>query len=182
MAKSDYTPAMGDEAVKAKTGRDWYGWFKILDNAQAHKMQHREIAELLYEQHAVPGWWAQMVTVEYERARGLREANQKSDGYTVGVSRTLAVDVATAYRAFSDARLRARWMPKGNLEPTSATENKWWRAKWNGGARLDVGFYAKGAGKAQVAIQVNKLARRSDVEKERTAWKAAFEKLANTLS
>ena len=182
MVKADYTPAMSDAAVKAKTGKDWHGWFKILDREQAHKLQHREIAELLYEKHEVPGWWCQMVTVEYERARGLRDKHEQSGGYSVAVSKTLPVGLDVLFRAFADAKTRGRWFPKGKLEPTSATENKYWRAKWNGGARLEVGFYAKGTGKSQVAIQVNKLAKKSDVEKERAAWKAAAVKLQKLLA
>ena len=49
-------------------------------------------------------------------------------------------------------------------------------------ARLEVGFYAKGAAKAQVALQVNKLASVDAVEKERAAWKKAFAKLETLLT
>ena len=177
-----YTPAMSDAAVKAKTGRDWYGWFKVLDEERAHKLPHKDLATLLYEQHEVPGWWTQMVTVEYERARGLREKHEQTGGFSVAVSKTLPVDLTKLYRAFADAKVRTRWFPKGKVEPTSATENKYWRGKWNGAARLEVGFYAKGAGKSQVAIQVNKLASAKAVETERAAWKKALEKLAEILS
>ena len=39
------------EAVKAKTGKDWAGWFAVLDRAGARKMSHTEIATRLYERH-----------------------------------------------------------------------------------------------------------------------------------
>ena len=55
-------------------------------------------------------------------------------------------------------------------------------SKWNGSARLEVGFYAKSAGKSQVAIQVNKLASAKAVETERAAWKKALEKLSEILT
>jgi hypothetical protein len=183
MAKGEtYTPAMSDDAVKAKTGRDWYSWFKVLDKEKAHTLPHKDIATLLYEKHEVPGWWSQIVTVEYERARGLRDKHEQTGGYSVAVSKTLPVDLGRLYRAFADAKMRKRWFPKGEVEPTSATKNKYWRGKWNGLARLEVGFHAKGAGKSQVAIQVNKLARKPDVEAQRAAWKKALEKLAEILS
>jgi len=182
MAKGEtYTPAMSDAAVKAKTGRDWYGWFTVLDKERAHKLAHKDIATLLYEQHEVPGWWAQMVTVEYERARGLREKHEQAGGFSIAVSKTLPVEVAKLYRAFADAKMRARWFPKGKVEPTSATEDKYWRSKWNGSARLEVGFYARGTGKSQVAIQVSRLAKKSDVEKERAAWKKALARLSDIV-
>src|SRR5262249_55165727 len=149
---------MSDEAVKAKTGKGWMGWFIILNKAGAAEMAHQDVANLLYTKYAVPGWWAQMITVEYERARGGREKHQTADGYSVSVSNTLAADVPALYRAFNDAKARAKWFPKGAVEPGKCTANKYWRAKWNGGARLEVGFYPKGDGKAQVALQVNKMA------------------------
>jgi hypothetical protein len=40
-----------------------------------------------------------------------------------------------------------------------------------------MGFYAKGEGKSQLAVQVSKLAKKSDVERERARWKQALEKL-----
>jgi hypothetical protein len=46
---------------------------------------------------------------------------------------------------------------------------------------LEIGFYAKERGKAQIAIQVNRLAKRADVDRERAAWKAALTKLQELL-
>ena len=40
-----------------------------------------------------------------------------------------------------------------------------------------MGFYAKGAGKAQIALQSNKLPNAEAVEKERALWKKAIDKL-----
>ena len=177
-----WTPSMSDEAVKAKTGRGWMVWFVILNKANATEMKHQDVANLLYEKYGCPGWWAQMITVEYERARGGRQKNQTADGYSVGVSKTLPVGLAEAYRAFGDAKMRAKWFPKGAVEPGKCTPGKYWRAKWNGGPRLEVGFYAKPGGKAQVALQVNKMAKKTDVERERAAWKKAFEKLETVLA
>jgi hypothetical protein len=173
---------MSDAAVKAKTGRNWMGWFIILNKVNANAMAHRDVAELLHEKYGVPGWWSQMITVEYERARGGREKHERPDGFSVGVSKTLAANLADAYRAFADPKTRAKWFPKGKLEIGKCTANKYWRAKWNGDARLEANFYAKDPGKSQVTIQISKLKKKADVEKERTAWKAALENLAQRLS
>ena len=181
MAKSEpWTPSMSDDAVKARTGKGWMSWFNILNKANASAMPHQQIANLLYEKHGAPGWWAQMITVEYERARGGRQKNETADGFSVSVSKTMPVALPKLYRAFSDAKTRAKWFPKGEVEPGKCTVNKYWRGKWNG-ARLEVGFYEKGAGKAQVAIQVNRLAKKADVEKARAAWKKAVETLGALL-
>src|SRR5215469_1117257 len=71
--KPKETKRSSDEAVKAKTGKVWAEWFKILDKAGAKKMPHKEIALYLYEKQKLPAWWCQMVAVGYEQERGLRQ-------------------------------------------------------------------------------------------------------------
>ena len=176
-----YVPGTSDAAVKAKTGKDWAGWFGALDKAGAAKLQHSQIAQLLHEKHGIPGWWSQMVTLEYELARGLRVRHQKADGFSVSASKTIATSLASLYAATAGAAKRKQWFPKGEFEPSSQTRNKYFRGAWNGAARLEIGFYATQGGKAQIAIQLNKLAKRTDVDRERAAWKAALGKLQQLL-
>lgn len=174
-----HIPNMSDVAVKAKTGKDWASWFGALDKAGAAKLKHPQIAQLLHEKHGVGGWWCQMVTVEYELARGLRVRHQTATGYSVSASKTIATTLSALYAATSNAARRKQWFPKGELEVSSQTKDKYFRGAWNG-ARLEIGFYAK-EGKAQIAVQVNKLAKRADVDRERVAWKAALVKLQKLL-
>lgn len=68
------------------------------------------------------------------------------------------------------------WFPKGAFEESSRTRDKYWRGKWKSG-RLEIGFYAKGAGRAQIALQSNKLSNAEAVEKERLVWKKAIDRL-----
>lgn len=175
-----YVPNMSDAAVKAKTGKDWAGWFGALDKAGATKLKHPQIAHLLHEKHGVPGWWCQMVTVEYELARGLRVRHQTATGFSVSASKTIETTLSALYTATSSAAKRKQWFPKGALEVSSQTKNKYFRGAWSG-ARLEIGFYAKEGGKAQIAIQLNKLTKRADVDRERAAWKAALQKLQQLL-
>jgi hypothetical protein len=177
----DYVPNMSDAAVKAKTGKDWAGWFGALDKAGAAKLKHPQIAQLLHEKHGVAGWWSQMVTVEYELARGLRVRHQTATGFSISASKTIATSLAALYTATSNAAKRKQWFPQGDLRVSSQTRNKYFRGSWNGDARLEIGFYATEGGKAQIAIQVNKLATRADVDRERAAWKAALVKLQKLL-
>jgi hypothetical protein len=179
--KQTYVPSMADAAVKAKTGKDWAGWFAALDKAGAAQLSHPEIVNLLSSQYEVPGWWCQMVTVEYERARGLREPHEKTNGFSVSVSKTVATQLPHLYAATADASLRRKWFPKGAFAPSSQTKDKYLRGAWNKDARLEIGFYAKGEGKAQIALQINKLENKKDVEAERKAWKAAVVKLQELL-
>jgi hypothetical protein len=175
-------PSMSDAAVKAKTGKVWSEWFKLLDAAGAQALEHRAIVTLLSTKHDVPGWWRQMVAVEYERARGLRQVHQKSDGFSVSASKSVATSLEALYQATAHAAQRKRWFPAGTFVASSLTENKYVRGAWNEGARLEIGFYAKGSGKAQITVQVNKLASAGEVERERAAWKAALAKLDERLA
>lgn len=175
---------MTDAGIKARTGKGWDHWFAALDKADASKLDHKAIAALLNAKMKVGPWWAQMIAVSYERARGLRAMNQKCDGeFSVSVSKTLPVDLSTLYDAVADDAQRAKWFPKGAFKTSSTTRNKYFRGAWGkSGARLEVGFYAKGEGRAQIALQVNKLPGADAVETERAVWKKAMEKLARQLA
>jgi hypothetical protein len=151
-ATQEYVPGMSDTAVKAKTGKDWAGWFGALDKAGAAKLRHPQIARLLHQKHGMPGWWCQMVTVEYELARGLRVRHQTATGFSASVTKTIATSVAALYSATANAAKRKQWFPKGDLEPSSQTRNKYFRGAWNRTARLEIGFYATAGGKAQIAV------------------------------
>ena len=168
---------MSSAAVKAKTGKDWAGWFGALDKAGAAKLDHPAIARLLSEKHRVPSWWCQMVTVEYERSRGLRDRYETSSGFSVAISKTVATSLPNLYEATANATKRKKWFPNGAFEPSSQTKEKYFRGAWKKKSRLEIGFYAKGAGKAQIAMQVSKLAKKGDVEIERAAWKKALGRL-----
>lgn len=181
MATQAAAPSMSDAAVKAKTGRDWAEWFALLDRAKAQGLPHREIVSLVGDRFGAPRWWRQMITVEYERARGLRVRHETAGGFSVSISKTLAADLARLYGATADAEKRKIWFPEGAFAPTSATPNKYFRGAWKGMARLEINFYAKGADKAQITVQVNKLADAAQVEHERAAWKSALELLISAL-
>ena len=176
-----FTPSMSDAAVKAKTGKEWDDWFATLDQAGAAYLHHPAIATLLSNNYALPGWWCQCITVNYEQARGRRVRHQTTSGFSASVTKTLPASLSALYAATTDPAKRKKWFPKGAFEPSSQTRNKYFRGTWKKGARLEIGFYAKGQGKSQIAVQVNKLAKRADVDRERKAWKAGLAKLQATL-
>ena len=176
-----WKPSISDEKVTAATGRGWMGWFVILNKANAGALAHKQIATVLYDK-GCPGWWSQMIAVEFERLRGGRAKNERPDGYSVSITKVMPVGLGELFAAATDAKSRAKWFPKGAFEETSKTKNKYWRGTWKKDARLEVGFYSKGAGKSQIALQVNRLASADAVEKERAAWKKAFDALGGILS
>lgn len=167
---------ISDDSVRKRTGKAWNEWFLLLDKADAMKMDHKHIAEQL-DSLGVPGWWCQMIAVEYEQQRGLREKYQSSDGYSVSASRTLDVPLSSLYSKWSDSRLRSRWLNEKVLVRRE-TKNKSMRITWPDSTSVDVYFYKKGPGKSQVAVQHNKLACAKDLERVRATWKAALDRLS----
>lgn len=174
---------IGDAAVQARTGKTWAEWFALLDRAGARRMTHREIAAYLHEHAGCPGWWSQMITVGYERERGLRVKNQAADGYQVSASRTLPVPLAMLYAAWDNEATRARWLPRARLTVRTATRNRSVRLGWgDGSTAVNLMFYAKGSAKSQIAVEHRKLPRREDVDKMRAYWTKALDRLAGLLA
>jgi hypothetical protein len=63
---------IGEETVRAKTGKSSDDWYAILDAFGAPAQGHTRSAKHLRDQHGVDPWWAQTLTVRYEWERGLR--------------------------------------------------------------------------------------------------------------
>ena len=183
MKKPRTHKAMSDKAVREKTGKVWAEWFEILDQAGAKKLSHQEICAYLKRTHQVGPWWTQMIAVPYEHARGLREKFQKCDGeFAASGSRTLNVPVSKLYEAWTDAKLRRRWLRDAKMEITTATRNKSLRAKWGDGqSRLSVNFYPKGAAKCQAAVDHMKLASSAECAKMKQYWFEALNRLEEQL-
>ncbi len=175
---------MSDDAVRAKTGRTWAEWVETLDAVDAASKPHKEIAEHVHAEHGVPGWWAQTVTVGYERIKGLREIGQRRSGaYEANKSKTLSVPLAALYRAFSDKRIRNRRLPGAELTVRTATPEKSMRITWEeDGTSVEVYFYAKGKEKSQVALQHRKLPSKAAAEKRKKFWAERLTALAELLA
>ena len=181
-AKNDWPLlSISDQKVKAATGRGWMGWLVILNVANASEMTHKEIVALLTKKGA-PRWWRQMIAVEYERARGGRKKNERPDGkFSVNVTKVMPVSLSKLFTAATAEKMRKDWFPPGAFAETSKTKDKYWRGKWKTDSKLEFGFYAKGDGNAQIALEIGKLPSAGAVEKERAAWKKAMEKLQAML-
>lgn len=179
---AEKTAGIGDEAVQARTGKTWQQWFKVLDAAGAKKMSHSEIACYLNEKHEVPGWWAQMVTVGYEQARGMRQKHQKPSGYEISASKTVAVPLAELFRAWEDKKLRSQWLKNASFEVRKATPNKSMRITWvDGKTSLSVNFYPRANGKSLVAVQHGKLPDARAAKHMKAYWGAQLDRLKATL-
>ena len=180
----DKLAGVGDAAVHKATGRGWQAWLEELDAAGAAEWEHKAIARWIGESHPeVSGWWAQMLTVGYEQARGLREVNEKSDGFSANKSRTFPVPVEELYGAWADEERRVDWIGGVPHAVRTATAPKSMRITWEpDGSSVDVYFTAKEAGKSSVQVQQNKLADNAAVGAAKEFWTSAFERLAAELA
>ena len=172
---------MSDASVHKATGRSWSEWVRRLDADGASEKPHREIVRHV-ARLGVGSWWSQMVTVGYERIRGLRERGQRrGGGYAATRSRTFPVSVHRLFSAFADPAARRRWLSAG-VTVRSATRDKRMRLAWADGRTTVAGFVSKGDAKSSVAIEQPGLRDRADAEATKAAWSDAFDRLAALLS
>jgi hypothetical protein len=176
------TAGISDEAVRAKTGKTWADWLRVIDRAGGKKMDHKSIAVFLHEQKKLSGWWAQMVTVGYEQARGMRVKHEKPGGFEIGASKTVNVPVSALFGAFKTKRTRDRWLGDEKIAVRRATANKSMRITWSDGkTHVDANFYGRGRGKSQVSVQHSKLTSATQSEKMKTFWRGRLAELKNAL-
>ena len=173
---------MSDAIIKEKTGCTWELWVQALDYSRAYELSHREIAKLVKEKWDTPSWWTQMVTVGYERIKGLRARGQQRNGtYTVNRSRTFGVDVETLYEAWADGRRRKRWLDATGVKVRTATAPKSLRLQMPDGAIVAVGFASKGKGKSSVALEQARLPDRETAEALKRTWSERLDALGEAL-
>jgi hypothetical protein len=183
-ALADYARLAGksDAVLKEKTGCTWERWVKTLDRAQAHTWPHPKIAKYVQEKYKIPGWWAQTVTVGYERIKGLRALGQRRDGsFEANKSKTFAVPLRRLYDAFHDSRMRARWLPGVDLTVRTATREKSMRITWPDRTSVEVGFARRGPAKSQVALQHGKLPDRAAAMRVKQYWAERLGALEDVL-
>lgn len=172
-----YNPTIREEAVRSATGRGWSEWFAVLDQAKARTWNHAATARWLATEQGVSAWWSQTVTVEYERARGLRQVHQKADGFAASASKTLAISVEELHRWWAEAPLRRKWLGTDSVTIRKSAPPKSVRLTWSDGSSVNAAFFAKGERKSQVTIDHERLPDAAAVAKAKAAWKAALTRL-----
>ena len=183
-AVADYAKiaGMSDAKVKEKTGCTWERWVWALDQVNAQNWPHREIAEYLKEKYKVPDWWTQMVTVGYERIRGLRAKGQRRSGsWEASKSRTMAAPVGKLFRSFKQPKLRSAWLNGASAVVRTSVPNKSLRMTWEDGSSVEVYLVSKGRSKAVVTVQHTKLASRDAANRMKSIWAEHLDALAEKV-
>jgi hypothetical protein len=190
---------VSDAKSLEKTGHGLDHWFDVLDRFGAVEKGHSAAARHLYEEHHVNGWYAQGITVAYERARGLRAVNQRCDGeYEVSVSKVMTADAADVVRALTDARRRARWTEGLDSRLVSALSAAFespaskgivirpdglgrFRYKW-GDTIVQMYLIPKPGGKVSLVVTNTRLSGAAVVEERRVLWRTTLGALATSLA
>lgn len=195
------TPDISDEAVRDATGKSWREWFETLDELGAREMEHAEVASLLQERGLVDsGWWAQSVTVAYEKETGQRVTGETKDaGFQVGTQRTMSLPSAAAWELLADPEGIECWVggpaPDLELTPGSTVETangyrlevrtvdpgSRLRVRWTPPERDDpttLQIYLQDKGeKTAVRFHHEHLADADERERMRARWKGVLEQL-----
>jgi hypothetical protein len=169
-----------DDRVEAATGKRWEAWFGVLDRWGARGHQHGETVAFLMDEHGVPGWWAQSITMWYERGRGMRLKHQQADGFTIYASRTIAVPVGVLFDAFVNARSRRKWLTGEAMRLRTSQPGHTARFDWgDGSTRVSASFVEKGPAKSTVAVAHERLPDPDEAETAKASWR---ERLADLKS
>jgi hypothetical protein len=173
-------PPVSDEAVRKATGRGWDEWLAILDGAGAAGWKHPDIARWVVSEYGISGWWAQSVTVGFERARGLRAEHERPSGFSLSATKTINVPVERLYEAFANAKQRNDWMGHA-ARVRSSTAPRTINLDWGDGSRVAARFTAQGPEKSQVALQQDPLPDAAAVEELRAFWRPRLAELKRRL-
>jgi uncharacterized protein YndB with AHSA1/START domain len=177
----ELTGVSHDAMVRA-TGKQIGEWLEILDAWGAADHNHTEIARWLVATHGIPGWWAQNVTVGYERARGMRVRHQEPDGFSVSVSRTISASAERISDAFTEASLRSRWLPAAPITVRTANRGRSARFDWaDPPSRVGFNMFPKGEGKTQLGLVHEKLPDARAAERMKAMWRERLTALKELL-
>lgn len=170
--KPDYArlAGMSNAAIEKQTGCDWEKWVWALDKAGANEWSHRAIADYVHNTYKVKDWWTQTVTVGYERIKGLRAIGQRRGGsFEASKSKTIAASAAAVTRAFTDSRIRRKWLPGVNVTIRKATPGKSVRMTWDDGTSVEV-WLTSGPSKTSTAVTHTRLTDTADVDRRKGYW------------
>lgn len=105
---------VSDEATLRATGKTGAEWFRLFDEQHAELWSHQERVGMLRRYGIEQPWWLQVVTVNYERARGLKLLGEtKGTGFEFGISRTFGIAPERAWELLTSGVGLEAWAGDG---------------------------------------------------------------------
>ncbi|MDP8930263.1 MAG: DUF4287 domain-containing protein [Actinomycetota bacterium] len=161
-------PEQSDEVIGDNTGRGWDQWRELIDAWPGYDQGHTAVASWLQDEHDLDGWWAQAVTVGWERITRRRLPHQMADGtFTANRSATITTDPAALREMLLDDDDRADLFPGMHPELRSRPTSKNVRVALTDGV-AEIAIVAKDDRRATVTVAHAKLSSPEEV----THWKA----------
>jgi hypothetical protein len=163
-------PEMAEDTLREATVRGWDEWCDIIDGWPGTAEGHTAIATFLREDHDVEGWWAQTITVGYERISGMRLPYQQPDGtFSASKSRTLTADAALLRELVLVDADRVELFPGIETDLKSRPTAKTLRVGIGPGT-AQIAIEALDDGRAKVSIAHDKLPSPDSVDEWKAYW------------
>ncbi|MFA9445795.1 DUF4287 domain-containing protein [Egicoccus sp. AB-alg6-2] len=163
-------PGHPDAVVRDNTGRNWDDWCELIEARPDAVDGHTAVASWLQSEHGLDGWWAQAVTVGWERLTGRRLRHQMADGtFTATRSATIAADADALRAKLLDASGRARLFPGEATTLRSRPTSKHVRIALGGGV-AELAVAPRGEGRVTVTVSHAKLSTPDDVAYWQAYW------------
>ncbi len=163
-------PEHTDAVIRENTGRGWDEWCDLIDAWPGHTDGHTAVAAWLQDEHDVDGWWAQAVTVGWERITGRRLPGQMADGtFTANKSATITTDHGALREMLLDEDGRADLFPGMDPELRSRPASKNVRVGVGGGV-AEIAITPKHDGRVTVTVAHTKLDSPEDLDHWRSFW------------
>lgn len=173
-------PGASDEALRAATGRGWDEWCDTIDAWPGKGAGHAPIAAYLHEAHGITSWWAQTVTVGYERITGRRLPYQQGDGtFTISRSRTLALRAGDLRAMLVEPNARDDLFAGAPTELRSRATAKALRLAIGPGVAT-FALDAASGGRTKVTVAHEKLPSLEECERWRFYWGEWLDALADS--
>lgn len=172
-------PELADDRIVAATGIGWDAWCDRIEAWPGHDDGHTAVAAWVHEHHDVTHWWAQAITVGWERITGRRVPNQMSDGtFTAQKSKTVPVDARELRAALLDESGRADLFPGHTTELRSKPTTKVLRVAFEEGSALFT-ISPRDDGRTTITVSHERLPDVEALERWKFTWTDWLDALAD---
>lgn len=196
---------MNDQAIVEATGASLDQWADRIEEAGLGHASHKAIVDHLHRSHSVSYWWAQEITVEYEKRIGRRVVGQTQDGlFQVGVSKTLNAPAGAVWRYLESEAGRTALFGSASggfaevaaLEgedangvrvktttyvPESHVRMQWQRPDWIDASILQIRVTKKASSKSTLSFHQEKLPSEVARHEMRERWRNVCAAIADGL-
>ena len=196
-------PTIRQEAVMKGTGRPVGVWFHLLDAWPDKEKGHAAMAKWLRDEHGQSLWWSQMITVLYERARGMRKVYERADGFATGVTRRIEASPQRAWDAIARGENWMHWLSSGarvdfrvggrystpdgaagriaSIRPLKRVRLTWEHSKFSRGSYVIFELSAISGGKVTVGITHARIGSDEELKRLKKWWGEALNRLRDWL-